>query len=118
MDATFGVANESKSARSAGCSSSSSQSHISSHARTAPGNSRRPDAETATTSAFRPALAAPFRNSRIPKHVEVPHLFFKCFARRAGQSFQEPPRARACGDVFINQHRFEDRILSGFSFLY
>src|SRR6516162_817221 len=118
MDAMFGESDESKSARSAGFSSSSSQSHISSHARTAPGNSRWRDAETATTSALRAALAAPFRTSPNPEHVEVPHLFFKCFARRTDQSFQEPPRARACGDVFINQHRFEDRILSGFSFLY
>ena len=80
--------------------------------RTTPWNASRPDAETATTSALRAALAATFRASD-PEHVEVPHPFFKRFARRAGQSLQEPPSARTCGDVFLNQHRFEGGMLSG-----
>ena len=66
MEAMFGGVDESKSATSAGFSLSSSQSHISSHARIVLGKSVRPNGETITTSAFLAALAAAFRASRIP----------------------------------------------------
>ena len=44
-----------------------------------------------------------------PKHAEIPHLLFERTIQCAGQSFAEPPSAYTGGEVFVNQHCFENR---------
>src|SRR6266404_2503427 len=109
MERVYCGADASKSATKAGSPESSSHSHISSQVLTIPGSFLRPETESITTSAFRAAPAAATRISLIPSASKLQFLF-KPHIQQTHKFLTEPPSANAHSEIFVDQHRFYERL--------